>query len=29
VENYLQQAGFQVQSCEILGQLYCFEAKSV
>ena len=29
VENLLQKAGFRVQSCEILGQLYCFEAKSV
>jgi 2-polyprenyl-3-methyl-5-hydroxy-6-metoxy-1,4-benzoquinol methylase len=29
VEDYLQKAGFQVDSCEILGQLYCFQAKSV
>jgi len=29
VENYLQRAGFRVESVEILGQLYCFQAKSV
>jgi len=29
VENYLQQAGFQVESCEVLGQLYCIRARPV
>jgi SAM-dependent methyltransferase len=28
VENYLQQAGFRVESCEILGQLYCIQSKT-
>lgn len=29
VENYLQQAGFRVQSCEVLGQLFCIQAEAV
>ena len=29
VENYLERAGFRVQSCTVLGQLHCFEARSV
>lgn len=29
VETYLQQAGFGVESCETLGQLFCVQAKSV
>lgn len=28
VENYLRQAGFQVESCEIVGQLYCIQSKT-
>lgn len=28
VENYLRQAGFQIESCEVLGQLYCIQAKA-
>ena len=28
VEGLLQQAGFKVESCEVLGQLYCFTAKA-
>lgn len=27
VESYLNQAGFQVESCEVLGQLYCVRAR--
>jgi 2-polyprenyl-3-methyl-5-hydroxy-6-metoxy-1,4-benzoquinol methylase len=27
VENYLSQAGFKVESCEVLGQLYCVGAR--
>lgn len=27
VENYLNQAGFQIESCEVLGQLYCVRAR--
>ena len=27
VENYLNQAGFKVESCEVLGQLYCVQAR--
>jgi SAM-dependent methyltransferase len=27
VETYLQQAGFRVESCEVLGQLYCIQAR--
>ena len=29
VENYLQQAGFAIESCEILGQLFCVQAKAI
>ena len=29
VESYLNQAGFQVESCEVLGQLYCIRARPV
>lgn len=29
VENYLQQAGFRIESIEKLGQLYCVHAQSV
>lgn len=28
VENYLRQAGFRIESCEILGQLYCIQSKT-
>ena len=28
VENYLRQAGFRVESCEILGQLYCIQSRT-
>jgi hypothetical protein len=27
VESYLNQAGFQVESCEVIGQLYCVRAR--
>lgn len=27
VEEYLRRAGFGIESCEIYGQLYCFESK--
>ncbi len=27
VENYLNQAGFRIESCEVLGQLYCVRAR--
>ncbi len=29
VESYLNRAGFQVESCELLGQLYCIRARPV
>lgn len=29
VENYLQQSGFRMDSCEMYGQLYCIEATPV
>jgi hypothetical protein len=29
VENYLEQAGFQAESCEVLGQLYCIRARPI
>jgi hypothetical protein len=29
VENYLNQAGFQIESSEVLGQLYCVRARPV
>jgi len=29
VKNYLQEAGFQVDSCETMGQLYCVQASAV
>ncbi len=29
VESYLDRAGFQVESCELLGQLYCIRARPV
>jgi len=28
VEDYLRQAGFRVESCETLGQLYCIQSKT-
>jgi 2-polyprenyl-3-methyl-5-hydroxy-6-metoxy-1,4-benzoquinol methylase len=29
VEDYLQRAGFRVESCEILGQLYCIRSTAI
>jgi 2-polyprenyl-3-methyl-5-hydroxy-6-metoxy-1,4-benzoquinol methylase len=29
VESYLNRAGFQAESCEVLGQLYCIRARPV
>jgi hypothetical protein len=29
VENYLQRAGFRVESCETIGQLFCVQSAPI